>query len=154
MSVNKLDFKSILKFLVINILFALPHAFITLVIDTGIMKGTTQTENAYMSAVLVVWLVYTWFYSYVKAFIKYRISKQKEIPDVVDKISNWIYVIVSMAGLFVLNRIRKLGDVGDAIAITVAIFDIFFIVFKTKWIRESYFFEDLLFQSKYTNAEC
>ena len=58
-----------------------------------------------------------------------------------------------MAGLFVLNRIRKLGDVGDAIAITVAIFDIFFIVFKTKWIRESYFFEDLLFQSKYTNAE-
>ena len=145
--------KNNIKFIFINILLALPHSIITLLIDTGIMTGTEQTEYAYMTAVLVVYLVYTWIYSYIKEFVKFKLSKKEDISDVCNNISNVVYVLVSMTSLFLLNRIRNLGETGDAVAITVAIFDVFFIHFKTKWINDSWFFKDLLFQTRHANQE-
>lgn len=145
--------KNNIKFLLINILLALPHALITLLIDTGIMTGTSQTEYAYMTAVLVVYLVYTWVYAYIKEFIKFKLSKRDDISEFFDKLTNYVYVLVSMGSLFLFNRMRALGETGDAVAYTVAIFDVFFVHFKIKWINESWFFKDLLFQERFANTE-
>lgn len=139
-----------LIFLIINLIFAFPHAITSYFIDTGMMKGTSQTENAYMSAVLIVWLIYSYIFTYIKEFIRFLFNRKGNISELFNKIMNWVYCIASVGFLFFINRSRELGVVGDSVCIIVIIFDLILVNIKSKKINENGFFDDLLKQEKRT----
>lgn len=139
-----------LIFLIINIIFALPHAITSYFIDTGMMKGTSQTENAYMSAVLIVWLVYSYIFTYIKEFIRFLFNRKGNISELFNKIMNWVYCIASVGFLFLINRSRELGVIGDSVCVIVIIFDLILVNIKSNKINENGFFDDLLNQEKGT----
>ena len=140
-------------FLLINSAFAVLSAFSSLLIDTSIIKGTSQTENAYMTMVLGTMMVYTYVYTYIKELVRFFINRNSNVSDKFNKVNNYIYCIISGLSLFIINRYRGLAVVGDALCIIVPVFNLILMNIKTNKINETYFFSELIGQKNKTDKE-
>ena len=153
MNDEKNNLKGCIKLVVFAVILGIVHAFVSLFADISLINLENTSDNRYVLHVLGAFLAFSWIYTYIKEFVRYYISRKENISQYGDIASDVIYVLVSLIALILLNRYRNFGEYGDAVAYTVVILDAFLVYFKSKFIRDGYFFEKLLLQEKFVKVD-